>query len=56
VGTLRERNGRKIVIDQLWGIDFGDGQGANGAVNQLFYTAGPSNNLAGEFGTIVFRH
>ncbi len=56
VGTLRERDGRKIVIDQLWGIDFGDGKGANGPSNQLFFTAGPSNNLAGEFGTIVFRY
>jgi uncharacterized protein (TIGR03118 family) len=55
VGTLRHRDGRKIVIDQLWAIDFGDGKGANGPPNQLFYTAGPANNLAGEFGTIVFQ-
>ena len=55
LGTLRHgRNGEKIVIDQLWGIDFGDGKGNNGAANELFYTAGPSNNLAGEFGKIVF--
>ena len=53
LGTLRDRDGRRIKIDQLWGIDFGDGLGSNGAVNQLFYTAGPANNLAGEFGTIV---
>ena len=55
MGTLRHQDGRKIQIDQLWGIDFGDGLGSNGAVNQLFYTAGPANNLAGEFGTIVFK-
>jgi len=54
-GTVRNKAGAKVVIDQLWGIDFGDGKGANGAVNQLFYTAGPKNNLAGEFGTIVFQ-
>lgn len=54
VGTLRHE-GRKIVIDQLWGIDFGDGKGANGAANQLFFTAGPHNNLAGEFGVIEFK-
>ena len=54
-GTLRHEGGRPIVIDQLWGIDFGDGLGANGPANQLFYTAGPANNLAGEFGSIVFQ-
>src|SRR5579864_1671736 len=52
VGTLRDGDGEKIVIDQLWGIDFGDGKGANGAPNQLFFTAGPDNNLVGEFGRI----
>lgn len=55
VGTLKpHRGGKPIVIDQLWGIDFGDGKGANGAPNELFYTAGPKNNLVGEFGKIVF--
>jgi hypothetical protein len=45
------------VIEQLWGIDFGDGTGANGARNQLFFTAGPpnTNNLAGLYGFIVFK-
>jgi uncharacterized protein (TIGR03118 family) len=52
MGALRDRNGRQIQIDQLWGIDFSDGLRSNG-VNQLFYTAGPANNLACEFGTIV---
>lgn len=52
VGTVRDTNGKVIVIDQLWGIDFGDGTGANGGTNQLFFTAGPSGNLAGAFGTI----
>ena len=54
VGTLKE-NGSDIVIDQLWGIDFGDGTGQNGASNQLFFAAGPSDNLAGQFGSIVFK-
>lgn len=54
-GTLRHGDGRRIEIDQLWGIDFGDGLGSNGPANELFYTAGPSNNLAGEFGSIVFQ-
>lgn len=56
VGTLKHDEGKPIVIDQLWGIDFGDGlpNGKNGAANQLFFAAGPSNNLAGTFGVIVF--
>ena len=52
VGRMREGNGKVIVIDQLWGIDFGDGTGANGNTNELFFTAGPSGNLAGTFGVI----
>jgi hypothetical protein len=47
-----ENHGKPIVIDQLWGIGFGDGFGKNGASNQLFFTAGPGNNLAGTFGMI----
>lgn len=55
VGRVRNDEGKPIVIDQLWGIGFGDGSGpsGNGALNQLFFTAGPSNNVAGTFGVIV---
>jgi hypothetical protein len=28
---------------------------ANGATNELFFTAGPDNNFAGTFGRIVFK-
>ena len=55
VGTLKNEDGEAIVIDQLWGIDFGDGLGKNGAPNQLYFAAGPKGNLAGTFGVIVFR-
>jgi uncharacterized protein (TIGR03118 family) len=55
VGTLKDVNGDVIRIDQLWGIKFGDGTGANGATNQLFFTAGPDNNFAGLFGVIIFK-
>jgi uncharacterized protein (TIGR03118 family) len=50
--------GKPIVIDQLWGIDFGGGNtaaGGNGATNALYFTAGPHNNVAGTFGVIVPR-
>lgn len=52
VGTVRDTNGKNIVINQLWGIEFGGGSANNGRTNQLFFTAGPANNLAGTFGVI----
>jgi len=52
VGTMKDTNGKAIHIDQLWGIEFGGGTAANGAANQLFFTAGPHNNLTGVFGRI----
>ncbi len=55
VGTLKDANGEVIHINQLWGIEFGDGLGKNGAVNQLFFTAGPDNGFAGLFGRIDFK-
>jgi len=55
VGTVKDARGKAIRIDQLWGIDFGDGLGTNGAANQLYFTAGPANNLAGTFGSIVVK-
>jgi uncharacterized protein (TIGR03118 family) len=53
VGTVRDAGGAPIKIDQLWGIEFGGGTPSNGGKNQLFFTAGPSNNLAGTFGVIT---
>jgi uncharacterized protein (TIGR03118 family) len=54
VGTVKDTNGKPFKIDQLWGIAFGGGTKNDGATNQLFFTAGPSNNLAGTFGFINF--
>ena len=54
VGTIKGTDGKPIFIDQLWGIGFGDGTGANGPKNALFFTAGPANNFAGTFGVISF--
>jgi len=55
VGTIKDVNGNAIHIDQLWGIEFGGGTRINGGRNELFFTAGPDNNLAGTFGVITFR-
>jgi uncharacterized protein (TIGR03118 family) len=52
VGTLETSAGKKIMINQLWGIEFGGGTANNGNTDQLFYTAGPKNNLDGVFGVI----
>jgi uncharacterized protein (TIGR03118 family) len=55
VGTIKDTSGKAIHIDQLWGIEFGGGNASNGATNELFFTAGPDNNLAGTFGVIKFQ-
>ncbi len=55
VGVMKDTNGAVIHIDQLWAIDFGGGTANNGAKNRLFFTAGPHNNFAGTFGSIVFK-
>jgi hypothetical protein len=52
VGTVKDSSGKPIVINQIWGIEFGGGTANNGQTNQLFFTAGPDNNLAGTFGMI----
>lgn len=52
VGTIKNKLGKAIVIDQLWGIEFGGGSAANGKTNQLFFTAGPKANVNGLFGVI----
>jgi uncharacterized protein (TIGR03118 family) len=55
VGTVKDVDGKSIVIDQLWGIKFGGGTANNGNTNQLFFTAGPHNNLTGTVGVISFK-
>jgi hypothetical protein len=44
-------NGAPIVIDGLWGIDFGNGAAA-GPTTSLFFAAGPDNENHGLFGVI----
>jgi uncharacterized protein (TIGR03118 family) len=53
VGTVTSSNGRPILIDQIWGIEFGGGSPLNGQTNQLFWAAGPLNNVDGAFGYIA---
>jgi uncharacterized protein (TIGR03118 family) len=53
LGTLTDASGAPIAINQLWGLDFGKGGGANGATNELFFTAGPDAYANGLFGVIT---
>jgi uncharacterized protein (TIGR03118 family) len=55
VGTIETASKKPIQINQLWGIDFGGGSANNGKTNQLFFTAGPGNNVDGLFGVIAFK-
>ena len=36
VGTIKDAKGQPIMIDQLWGINFGGGTTIDGNPNQLF--------------------
>ena len=54
LGHLSDAAGTPLHMDQLWSLQFGGGSSANGAVNQLFFTAGPNNYQNGRFGVINF--
>jgi len=56
VGLLHSAAGKPIQIDGLWALQFGHGTnavGANGLTTTLFFTAGPSDEDHGLFGSIV---
>jgi uncharacterized protein (TIGR03118 family) len=58
VGTIRDANGKIIYLNNLWGIAFGGGNTANGAINQLFVTVGQgigAAELAGTFAKIIYK-
>jgi len=52
LGFLRDRNGRRIHVDGLWGMQFGNGL-LNQKTNQLFYAAGPNDEEDGVYGVIT---
>jgi uncharacterized protein (TIGR03118 family) len=53
-GTLRNRHGRAISIDGLWGIGFGNGAGS-GPTTTLYFAAGPNDEEHGLFGSITAK-
>jgi uncharacterized protein (TIGR03118 family) len=52
-GALRIGNGKALVIDGLWALEFGHVAANNGPANTLFFTAGPDDEAHGLFGTIT---
>ena len=56
IGLLHSAAGKPIQIDGLWALQFGHGTSAtsaNGLTNTLFFTAGPSDEEHGLFGSLV---
>jgi uncharacterized protein (TIGR03118 family) len=51
-GELRGQDGKPIVIDRLWALEFGN-TGSNGPPGTLFFTAGPNDENDGLFGSIT---
>jgi uncharacterized protein (TIGR03118 family) len=49
---LRDANNRAISIDGLWGLIVGNG-GNGGAVDKVYFTAGPNDEADGLFGSLA---
>jgi uncharacterized protein (TIGR03118 family) len=52
LGKVRDHKGKAIVIDGLWTITFGSGNGNGGSANTLYFTAGPNDETDGLFGSL----
>jgi len=50
-GALRDEHGRRLEIDGLWALEFGNG--VIGTPNSLLFTAGPDDESHGLFGVIT---
>jgi uncharacterized protein (TIGR03118 family) len=55
MGPLRDKDGKSIRVDGLWGIAFGNGLNTQ-PVNTLFFAAGPDDEEHGLYGRIDFVH
>ena len=51
-GQLRGPDGKRITIDGLWALWFGNGSLNSGPTNVLFFTAGPDDEQHGLFGSL----
>jgi uncharacterized protein (TIGR03118 family) len=48
---VRDRDGKRIVIDGLWGLQFGNGASL-GEANHMYFAAGPNKEVDGLFGKL----
>jgi uncharacterized protein (TIGR03118 family) len=51
LGALRDKHGRRIAIDGLWALEFGNG--VIGTPQTLLFTAGPDEETHGLFGAVT---
>ncbi len=51
IDVLRDKNGKPVVIDKLWGILFGNGESL-GDSHALYFAAGPEDETDGLFGSL----
>ena len=51
-GLMLDASGAPLAIDGLWGLGFGNGKTA-GALNSLYFSAGPNNEGNGLFGMLT---
>ena len=51
LGALKDPDGEPIQIDGLWALKVGNG-GAGGAINTVYFTAGPFGETHGIFGSL----
>lgn len=51
LGALRDGHGRRIAIDGLWALEFGNG--VIGTPQTLLFTAGPAEEMHGLFGELT---
>lgn len=51
VDFLRDREGKPVVVDGIWGLAFGNGVSL-GDANALYFTAGPNAEQDGVFGRV----
>jgi len=51
IGYLRHADGKRVVIDGLWAIFFGNGASL-GRPDFLYFTAGPNGEVDGIFGSV----
>ncbi|MDX2074759.1 MAG: TIGR03118 family protein [Alphaproteobacteria bacterium] len=51
IDFMRDKKGKSIAIDKIWGLTFGNGASL-GDADTLYYTAGPDDEKDGVFGSL----